>query len=105
MTTPDAHPSVFAASRTAARARLHDLLGDLVADQVADEISDASLTAGLELVAANRIADPNSEGFGDPVHWSVYNAMHQRALRAEHALEAAGLQVPVAPVDRDGGDR
>ncbi|MER5302238.1 hypothetical protein ABT039_22645 [Streptomyces lasiicapitis] len=87
MTTPDAHPSVFAAGRAKARARLRELLGEHVDPQVADEICDAALAPALELIAANRIATPGSEGYGDPVHWSVYNAMHQRALRAEHALE------------------
>ncbi|MFF2571103.1 hypothetical protein [Streptomyces sp. NPDC058084] len=104
MTTSDAHPSVFAAGREAARAKLRNLLGEHVDGLVADEISNATLTAGLELVDANRLTDPAADGHGHPVDWSVYNAMHQRALRAEHALKAAGLEVPVpsAPGAEDG---
>lgn len=105
MTTPDAHPSVFAAGREAARAALCNLLGRHIDLQVADQISDAVLTAGLELIAANRIAEPGAEGFGHPVHWTVYNAMHQRALRAEYALEDAGLQTPPPPAGEKGGAR
>lgn len=89
MQLPDAHPSVFRAGRAKARTTLRDLLGEHVAPEVADQISDAALTVALELVAANRIATPGNEGYGEPVHWVTYNAMHQRALRAEHALEDA----------------
>ncbi|WP_435245040.1 hypothetical protein [Streptomyces tendae] len=88
---PDLHPSAFDAAREKARSTLLDLLGAHINPQVADSIADAALRAGLEMVAANRIADPGAEGYGQPVHWLVYNAMHQRALRAEHVLDAAGL--------------
>ncbi|MFC8570718.1 hypothetical protein ACFUIW_33675 [Streptomyces sp. NPDC057245] len=92
MKLPDAHPSVFLAGREKARTKLRELLGEHVAPEVADQISDAALTAALELVAANRIATPGNEGYGEPVHWATYNAMHQRALRAEYALKDAGVE-------------
>ncbi|MFB7649347.1 hypothetical protein ACFC0S_16185 [Streptomyces sp. NPDC056084] len=102
--TPDKHPSAYAAAREKARTALRDLLGQHVDPQVADAIADAALEAGLEMVAANRIADPGHEGYGEPVHWIVYNAMHERALRAEHALTAALRTTPM-PTGADGGAR
>ncbi|MCZ0983844.1 hypothetical protein O1L60_44585 [Streptomyces diastatochromogenes] len=100
--TPDKHPSAYAAAREKARTVLRDLLGQHVDPQVADTIADAALEAGLEMVAANQIADPSFEGYGEPVHWIIYNAMHKRALRAEHALDAALRNTP-SPTGTDGG--
>ncbi|MDX3165911.1 hypothetical protein PV516_19175 [Streptomyces scabiei] len=94
MTTTDDHPSVFAAGREKARAKLRELLGTLVAETVADQISDAVLNEALPLIAANRLTEPSAEGYGQPVHWATYNALHKRALRAEHALEAASAKSP-----------
>lgn len=103
--TPDKHPSVYAAAREKGRTTLHALLGEHVAPVVADAITDAALEAGLEMAAANRLVEPGADGYGHPVEWLVYNAMHQRALRAEYALERAGLPVPEPVAAQDGGCR
>ncbi|MER0443081.1 hypothetical protein ABR738_00570 [Streptomyces sp. Edi4] len=100
--TPDQRPSVYDAARENGHAALRTLLGAHVAPTIADAITNAALQAGLEMLAANRITDPGSAGYGEPVHWLVYNAMHERALRAEHALEAA-LRNTAAQTGADGG--
>ncbi|MFJ9381848.1 hypothetical protein [Streptomyces sp. NPDC101455] len=94
MTSPDDHHSVYLAGQTKARAVLRELFGGHVAETVADEIAEAVLNEALPLDAANRIAIPGAEGYGEPVHWTVYNAMHKRAVRAENALGEARRQPP-----------
>lgn len=89
-TTPytDAAPAVRDAGRRAARHKLDGLIPDHLAEQVANEIADAVLEAVLPQIAAARVAVPGAEGYGEPVHWTVYNAMHQRALYAEYRAAA-----------------
>lgn len=85
----DQDPTVRSVARAAARNTLRRLLLGHLGDQIADAIADEVLDAALAQIVADRIATPGSEGYGDPVHWTVYNAMHQRALYAGYAIRDA----------------
>ncbi|PZT71562.1 hypothetical protein [Streptomyces sp. AC1-42T] len=104
MTTyPDDHPSVRDAGREAARRVLRTVFGGQELGPLAAQISDDIVDCVLPMIAANRIT-PRAEGYGEPVHWSVYNAMHLRALRAENALRTcADEHGPYCPQREAGG--
>lgn len=82
---PEARTVARAAARNTLRRLLLGHLGDQIADTIADEVLDAALTQ----IVADRISTPGSDGWGEPVHWTVYDAMHQRALYAGYALKGA----------------
>jgi hypothetical protein len=85
----DQDPAARDVARGAARNTLRRLLLGHLGDQIADEIADEVLDAALTQIVADRISTPGSEGYGNPVHWTVYNAMHQRALYAGYAIKNA----------------
>ncbi|MEU3704768.1 hypothetical protein AB0E82_21070 [Streptomyces anulatus] len=103
MTTyPDDHPSVRDAGRAAARRVLRTVFAGHELGPLAAQISDDIVDCVLPMIAANRIT-PRAEGYGEPVHWSVYNAMHLRALRAENALcECVDEHGPYCPQRKVG---
>jgi hypothetical protein len=86
-TTPytDQAPAAREVARAAARNTLRRLLLGHLGDQIADAIADEVLDAALAQIVADRISTPGSEGWGEPVHWTVYNAMHERALAVDKA--------------------
>ncbi|WP_435058451.1 hypothetical protein [Streptomyces sp. bgisy060] len=85
MTYADDHPSVRDAGREAARRVLRTVFAGHEMGPLAAQIADDVIDCVLPMIAANRIT-PGAEGYGEPVHWTVYNAMHLRASRAENAL-------------------
>ncbi len=85
----DQTPAAREVARGAARNTLRRLLLGHLGDQIAEVIADEVLDAALAQIVADRISTPGSKGWGEPVHWTVYNAMHQRALYAGYAIRDA----------------
>lgn len=86
MSYPDDHPSVRDEAREAARRVLSTVFDGHGVGPLAEKVADDIVDCVLPMITANRIITPGAEGYGDPVHWTVYNAMHKRANRAENAL-------------------
>lgn len=85
----DQDPGTREVARGAARNALRRLLLGHLGDQIADAIADEVLDAALAQIVADRISIPGSEGYGNPVHWTVYNAMHERALYSGYVIDKA----------------
>jgi hypothetical protein len=85
----DQTPAAREVARAAARNTLRRLLLGHLGDQIANAIADEVLEAALSQIVADRISVPGAEGYGEPVHWTVYNAMHERALYTSYALDNA----------------
>lgn len=85
----DQVPAARQVARGAAGNTLRRLMLGHLGDQIPNEIADQVLEAVMAQILADRISTPGAEGWGEPVHWTVYNAMHQRALYAGYALRDA----------------
>jgi hypothetical protein len=87
----DITPAAYDAARTAARWKLKQTVGDLISPSIADQIADVAAEKAVSMSAADLITKPHQPGYGGPVSWLVYNAMHLRALRAENMLRSMGV--------------
>lgn len=89
----DITPAAYDAARTAARWKVKQTIGEHIAisPTLVDEIADVAAEKAVSMSAADLITNPNQPGYGDPVSWLAYNAMHLRALRAENMLRSMGV--------------
>lgn len=89
----DITPAAYDAARTAARWTAKQTIGDhiSISTDLVDRIADEAAEKAVAMSAADSITEPHQPGYGEPVSWIVYNAMHQRALRAEMMLHNMGV--------------